>query len=112
MFHRGQELPFGYRRGRCRFVLGIQQAFQHHVARQQFVEAEVDPAQSAECDGAFHFVLAGDHVLRFERRDEVVFHAALAAKTGLALQGRIAPGAESFALRHLRIEHDGAFRVS
>ena len=66
MLDGGEELPLRHRRGGGFFVLAVEQTLEHHPAIEQFVEAEIDPAEAAIGDGSFDAILAGDDVARLE----------------------------------------------
>jgi len=106
----GKKLALGNSGGGSRGVLRIEQAFQDDVAREQRVESKVNPAQSSKGNGAFHGILAGNHVACFEAWNKVVLESAFSAESPLALERRVAARAETLALRHLGVQHDGAFR--
>ncbi len=74
----------------------VEQTFQHDVAREAFIEPEIDPAQAAISERPLHLVLVRDHLAWIKGWKKRILLAALAAKSGLTLERRVASGTEAF----------------
>ena len=79
-------------------ILRVEEPLQDDPPVEHSIEREVDPAEPAERDSSFDLVLPCDDVPLLERRDERVLLPALRAEAGVALQRRVAGGAEALAV--------------